>query len=375
MSLESEYGALTDYPAAEEQKYTQTTEFDGVEGHIQTKGLEQPPDFTALLEQFGYDPTEVRIVGHPRTSRWQTYDERWLTAYRFNIAPVTATSDAVDLEALVSKARKKPATATGPHWFVFQAGDQQLGKRSRDGSTEQIVDRYIQSVEAAKAEFKTLKRQGIEGIQLSFPGDCLEGNQSQKGQNLWLTQETITEQTRIFRRLLFHTIEELAPLTSEVLVTVVNGNHDQAQRTQNTYPGDGWATECAIAVSDALKLNEPAFGHVKVLVPDKWSGSMTVPVGDTAVTVAHGHQWTRNNAMTWWGKQAFHNQPAAGSQVLQHGHWHTWEVQAEVGRIRVSSPTFDCGSDYYRDRNGPDSRRGGLTYLLGAGEVSRMSLV
>jgi hypothetical protein len=115
--LDGERGRLAsqigDYPAADEKKYTPSTEFDGIEGHIQTKGLEQPPDFTALLEQFGYDPAEVRIVGHPRTSRWQTYDERWLTAYRFNIAPVELFASSADIEALVLKAKKKPSTATG----------------------------------------------------------------------------------------------------------------------------------------------------------------------------------------------------------------------------------------------------------------------
>lgn len=362
-------------PNPDEPKYTQSTEFDGTTGHIQTKGLEQPPDFTALLEQFGYDPDKVQIVGHPRTSRWQTYDERWLTAYRFNIAPLQAVASSAEIEAIVLRAKKTPASGSGPHWFVFQGSDTQIGKRSRDGSTEQIVERYVQAVDAAKAEFKNLKRLGVEGIQISLPGDCLEGNQSQSGRNLWLTQETITEQTRILRRLMMYTVEVFAPLVDQVFLDVVNGNHDQADRRQNYYPGDGWATETAISVSDALTLNPTSFSHVTVRVPEKWSGSMTIPVGDTAVTVAHGHQWTRNSAMTWWSKQAFHNQPAAGAQVLQHGHWHTWEVQAELDRIRISSPTFDCGSDHYRERHGANSRRGGLVYLLSAGEVSKMSLV
>lgn len=373
MSLEDSYNAQ---PTAKEVAYTPKTEFDGSEGFIQTKGLEQEPeDFTALLEQFGYDPTKVRIVGQPRTSRWQTYDERWLTAYRFNIAPVQAVASSADIEALVLRARKAPADASGPHWFVFQAGDQQLGKRSRDGSTEEIIERYVQSVEAAKAEFKCLKRHGVEGIQISLPGDCIEGNQSQGGRNLWLTQETITEQTRILRRLMFYTVETLAPLAGQVFLDVVNGNHDQAQRTQNTYPGDGWATETAIAVSDALKLNETSFGHVQVRVPDKWSGYMTVPVGDTVVTVAHGHQWRPKGAFKWWSDQALNNQPPGAAQILQCAHYHSWEVETTENRTRIQSDTFDCGSDWYREKTGATAKRGGLVYLLKTGEASRMSLV
>lgn len=382
---------LTAYPSAQEQQYTPKTEFDGVSGFIQTASLpaNEAPDFTAILTEFGYDPTQVRIVGQPRVSRWQQrsqtrdqfgqrtgeYETVWLCAYRFHLAPIAPISGTTDLDALVKAAKRKPAESSGPYWFVFQAGDQQLGKRSRDGSTEQIVERYLESVEAAKLEFKALKRLGIEGIQISYPGDCIEGNQSQGGKKLWLTQETITEQTRILRRLMFHTIEQLAPLTNHLYLDVVNGNHDQSQRQQNTYPGDGWATECAISVSDALKLNTASFGHVEVRVPEKWSGNMTVPVGDTVVTVVHGHQWRPNGAMKWWSEQALNNQPAGASQIVQCGHYHSWQVETTEHRTRIQSSTYDCGSDWYRDKRGATAKRGGLTYLLKSGQASRMSLV
>lgn len=368
---------LNEYPKADEPQYVPKTEFDGVSGHIQTGGLETAPtDYTELLEQFGYDPTQVRIVGHPRTSRWQTYDERWLTSYRFNIAPVSTVADSADLEAIIKQARVIRRQATGPHWFVFQAGDQQLGKRSRDGSTEQIVERYVRSVEDAKIEFASLKRHGIEGIQVSIPGDCLEGNQSQSGRNQgYLTQETITEQVLIFQRLLMYTVEQFAPLAEQIQVCVVGGNHDDAQRDLNTVPGNNWATTAATMVNDRLSDNPLAYGHVTVQVPDKWSSSMTVPIGDTVVTVVHGHQWRRNGAMKWWSEQALGMQPAGGAQLLQHGHWHTYEVETTEHRTRVASPTFDCGSDWYRDTHGGTSKRGAVVYLLKSGEVSRMSVV
>lgn len=356
---------------------TASTEWDGQQGYIQT-GVEgecfEPNDFDAILERFGFDPARVQIVGNPRISRWQRWDGDWLSAYRFHLGP-RALASAPDIEHIVRRARAERRPGTGPHWFVFQAGDLQIGKRSRDGSTEEILDRYVRSVEDSVREFAALKRYGIEGIQVSFPGDCIEGNQSQQGKNLWLTQETITEQTRIFRRLIMYTIDAFAPLTGRVFVDVVNGNHDQAQRQQNTYPGDGWATEAAVSVSDALTLNPLAFGHVEVRVPEKWSGHMTVPVGDTLVTVTHGHQWRRNKAMDWWAAQAVNNQPPAASAVLQHGHWHEWRIESSAERMVIGSSTFDCGSDWYRETNGGMSRRGGLVYLLRAGEASRMTLV
>jgi predicted phosphodiesterase len=209
-----------------------------------------------------------------------------------------------------------------------------------------------------------------------MPGDCLEGSVSQNGKNNgYLTQQSITEQTRVLRRLMLYAVDELSG-APEVKLDVVNGNHDQAQRQLNTWPGDGWATETAIAVSDALKMNPQAYGHVEVRLPDKFTGHMTVPVGDTVVTVIHGHQFRqRGNALKWWSEQAVHNQPPGAAQLLQAGHFHTWAVEGHATKTIVFSPTFDCGSDWFRDARGAESRRGALSYLLRGGEVSRMGVV
>jgi predicted phosphodiesterase len=385
MTLDDRLEELKSYPQADEVKYQPRTEFDGVTGYLQTGVLkEAPTDYSELLSQFGYDPEVIQIVGHPRISKWQQrsrirgtsdYETTWLTAFKFQIAAKGSASSATDIDAIAKRAKKEPKPGTGPHWMVFQAGDLQIGKRSRDGSTEQIVQRYFQSLESTVAEFKVLKKHGIEGIQISMPGDMCEGNQSQAGRNLWLTQETITEQGRILRRLMMVTVEAFAPLVDQVLLTVVNGNHDEAQRQQSTFPGDGWATESAIAVSEALTLNPTAYGHVKVQVPEKWSGSMTISVGNTIVTMVHGHQWRMGQAFKWWSDQALNNQPAGAASILQHGHYHSWQVETTECKTRIQSSTYDCGSDWYRDKRGSTSRRGGLVYLLNAGEVSRMSLL
>jgi hypothetical protein len=367
---------LLKQPTAVESEFKPRTEFDGQTGYLQTGALPAAPtSFTELLEQFGYNPNEVQVVGHPRISRWQSFNGEWLAAYRFQIAPKTPASNIDELIAQVGQHRPHNPTGGGPHFFVYQAGDLQLGKRSRDGSTEQIVERYLESVDLAVEEYARLSTLGIEGVQISMPGDCIEGAVSQGSRNLWLTKETVTEQVRILRRLMLHAIERFAPLTDKVYLDVCNGNHDENSRAQNFYPGDGWATEAAIAVSDALAMNEAAFGHVEVRVPNKWNGSMTVPVGSTVVTVVHGHQWRIGQGFRWWQEQCFGNQNPAGAQVLQHGHQHSWEVQTTSDRIRISSSTFDCGSDWYRDAHGQDAKRGGLTYLLRDGDASRMSLV
>ena len=352
-----------------------------VEPETHATSIEGPhnnSDYTAILAACGHDPAKVTFAAPPAvTTRWKL-DGTQVSSYRYKLIP---KPEQTSLEPLIERVRSaalhKPvaASVSNPHFLVFQAGDLQIGKRSRDGSTEQIVERYLESVERIKDEYADLKRHGIEGIQVSMPGDCVEGIVSQGGMNMWLTQETITEQTRIYRRLMLHTVEQLAPLTDKMYLDVCGGNHDQATRQLNTYPGDNWATECAISVKDALEMNTGAYGHVEVRVPDKWSGSMTVPVGSTLVTVVHGHQWARGKGMEWLRNQDFGHQAARGTQVLQHGHQHEWDLSTTREVTRISSPTYDCGSDWYREKSGGDSKRGGLAYLLRDGEVSRMSLV
>lgn len=359
-----------------------SSEYDGSVGYIQTVPLTGIPSHDEILREWGYDPNEVAIVGNPRVSRWQQKSKKdsepiWLQAYKFTIVP-KLNAAMPDIEALVAWAKAKkpqPATTVNPYWFVFQAGDQQLGKRSREGSTEQIVQRFLESVEGARNEFKSLKRYGIEGIQISMPGDCIEGNQSQGGRNVWLTQEAITEQVRIFRRLLYHTVERLAPLADQVIVTVVNGNHDEADRRLNYYPGDGWATHTAEAVAERMADNPGAFGHVKMICPDKWRGAVTVEVGDTVVGIVHGHQWGKNKSFDWLANQAVNRHPVGGAQVLQHGHYHEWSVRTNKHVTIVQSPTFEVASDYLIDKQGSTAKRGAVIYLVRAGEISKMSLV
>ena len=178
MTLEDKLEDLKAYPQAEETKYQPKTEFDGTTGYLQTGVLkEAPSDYAELLTQFGYNPEVVQIVGHPRVSKWQQrarirgtseYETSWLSAFKFQIAAKGSTSAPTDLEAIAKRAKKEPKAGTGPHWMVFQAGDLQIGKRASGGATEEILDRYFQSVEAFIGEFKSAKRLGIEGIQISM---------------------------------------------------------------------------------------------------------------------------------------------------------------------------------------------------------------
>ncbi|NKY60365.1 hypothetical protein [Nocardia flavorosea] len=372
---------LLKQPTAVEAEHRARTEYDGqTGGYLQTGPLAEPPaSHVELLKQFGYDPDEVQIVGAPRISRWQTYDERWLSAYRFQIAPRTAS--AAGLEELIASIRDRephrPAESAGDGVFVYQAGDMQFGKI--DGySVEGSVNRYFQSVDRALAELKGRQsRDRIGAVHLAFVGDCIEnGGVSQGGALAWRQSLTVTEQVRLWRRTLLETVKAFAPLADEVAVSVIGGNHDDATRVPvRTRADDNWATEGAIAVADALAENTAAYGHVRVQVPPKDQGYMTVRVGESVFTLLHGHQFRKGKADAWWASQAYHQGNPAGADFLLHGHYHETGIQQSAARTIICSPTFDGGSAWYRDKTGAESRQGALIYTTRGREFENLSLV
>lgn len=387
MATGPDLAALLEQPTAEEAKYTPRTEFDGTSGFIQTRGLrEQPANYVALLTEFGYDPEAVEIVGTPRVSRWQQrarnedgdFETVWLQAYRFQIRERTLGSNLVqelidEITSWAPPAKPKKRKKTAGSVFVVQIGDTQWGKDAGDGS-EGIAKRWLETVDnAAEAYRRHVDRHGPSPILLAIVGDCLEGNQSQGG-TLPLDL-TITEQARVYRRSLMHAVRVLAPLTRGLTVAVVNGNHDEAARgDRKTRIDDGWATEGAIAVGDALAMSK-AYKHVRVVVPPKEQGYMTIKVGETVFTLAHGHQWSRGKATQWLASQAYYHGGPGAADFLLHGHWHSTSIAVDGPRTIVCSSTIDGGSPWFRDRTGAVSRTGGLAFTAVGPQFHGMEMI
>jgi predicted phosphodiesterase len=359
--------------------YTPTTEYDprSGTGYIQTGAVTSPPVYEELLKSFGYDPKEVRIVGTLRTSRWQQREDGdWLYSYRFSLAPAT-TTNIDELIEIINKRKIRKPEPTGEgmpfHWLV---GDLQLGKIDGDG-TEGIVTRVLESIEKGVEELKRLRKtRKINMVHHAWLGDCMEGNVSQGGKLLFRTELTITEQYRLFRRLMLHAIDAFAPYTERLEVDVVNGNHDQAQRQPVLTRGDdGHATEAAIAVADALKLNESSYGHVSIYVPNKDESMVTRQIGDSVFTHIHGHQITRGKSFDWWARQALNLHSAGASQFLLHGHEHEFRIQARRDRTEICVPTFESRSQYWVDTHGDLSKNGALVMLSEGSDFGDLSIV
>src|SRR6185437_13151314 len=78
---------------------------------------------------------------------------------------------------------------------------------------------------------ETLEREGgCDLLIIPVLGDCIEGLVSQGGKLVARLDISITEQVRVYRRLLTHIIAELSQYARRVIVPVLPGNHDETYR-------------------------------------------------------------------------------------------------------------------------------------------------
>ncbi len=377
-------GSLKDHlvtPTTTEPKptwsFNRVTEYDGNQGYLQTEPMAKAPNNDELLEMFGYDPKEVRIVGLLKTSKWQQREDgEFLNSYRFALAPA-ATSSMSEIIDLINKRKfTPPKTEGGTAVYHWLAGDLQLGKIDGDG-TQGVVDRVLSSIDNGVKEFKQLRKFNKMGlVHQAWLGDCGEGNQSQGGKLMWRTELTITEQYRLFRRLALYAIDAFAPLVERVEIDVVNGNHDDAQRMPVlTRSDDGHATEALIALADGLALNPATYGHVKIFVPQKDEMSITREIGDTIFTHAHGHQWAKGKVFDWWAGQALNNHSPAAAHFLLHGHEHEFKIQSKKERTQICVPTFESESTYWKQRYGDVAKTGAVSMITENREFRNFTIV
>lgn len=373
-------GRLDEYLAQPTAKEVEvSTEFDTSGNYIQTRVLEsQPESVDEVLEVFGHDAEKCCIDGPVSISHRELNDGRIISTYRYKLRERPSSVDIGEIVKEVRKARRhKPVSSAGNRIFVFQASDLQLGKIDGYGP-EGTVKRYFESVDTAVAEYKARHRANpIGAIHLVFAGDCIEnGGVSQGGKLAWRQTLTVTEQVRVWRRLLLETVKRFAPLTDALYVSTVGGNHDDATRTPvQTRADDNWATEGAIAVADALEENPEAYGHVVVQVPPLDQGYMTVKIGESIFTILHGHQFRKGKADAWVASQAFYLGNPTAAHFILHGHWHSTSVQQDGPRTIVCSGTYDGGSSWYRDLTGAESRQGGLIYVTDGAEFEGLTRI
>lgn len=340
-----------------------------------------PPSADEILLEFDLEPSEW-IVTNVRKSKWQTFNGDWLSAYRISVVPAKTSQELdFDLEQLVTeikrwKPTKGPRKVSGSDAFCVVPSDQQIGKKANGEGTPESIARILEYTEGAVWRLQELRKIGrsLGTVAFAMLGDHVEGNTSQGGrlQSAAASDMGLTEQTRVARRLLMQQIKTFAPLCEELVVAVVNGNHDEVTRQIVADPSDGWNVEIASAVQDACAEN-PALEHVHFRFPQHDHQTLTVNINGTLVGLFHGHQSGRD-VVKYLSTQAAGQTALGQADLWLSGHYHHFKALDIGNRLWLQAPTTDPGSPWWRDRAGLESSPGLLTLTVGEGVNPRQDI-
>ena len=333
------------------------------------------PEEAAILTEFGLDPKVWEITG-ARKSRWQQTEGTWLEAQRVSFRKRGSgfSIRREDVESVLSKySHPQPVNKEDGDFqgtVMIPAGDLQVGKQD-GGGTAATIQRFARLTEAIAESIdpKATGMRGVENLLLPWLGDCIEGIVSQNGRLLASLDVPVSEQVRIYRRLMMHQLGVLAPLARRVLVPVVPGNHDETTRVQQMPITDSWAIEGAVAVQDWMQ-GRPEYDHVQNMYPEATEPGVTVDVAGLTVSIIHGHTTGRScdKVIDWWKGQSHGRQLAGQADILISAHWHHLRAEATGGnRTWLQIPALDGGSDWYRRKTGDEPDSGLVTLELTPG--------
>lgn len=362
--------------------YEPGVEWDGSKGYVVTEPLsEAPKDWTAILGVWGL-PTDgsVKIVEPIQMRAWDTQTKDGIQRmfyYRANVISAKKTWEAKELLDVIDTWKPfKKNDFKGDTAFIVNYADTQIGKMDGDGS-QGTIDRVLAKTDAAVERLKELRKTGHEIDEIYLPqlGDCIEGFNSGGGNRSWRNDLDLTQQIRVYRRLLLHVVKTFAPLADKIVVPCVPGNHDEAVRQGNqmaTSSTDSFALDAASAVADAVKLW--GADHISFVFPKTDTLTITLNIKGTIVGFTHGHQ-TRGKAPEWWSKQAHGMQPIGDATLLLTGHFHHLHIQQTGPKTWIQMPALDGGSQWFVDRTGLEAPAGLVTFTINPSGWKNLSIV
>lgn len=345
---------------------------------VSTPRNEEVTNAEDLLAEFDLDPKDWIVVS-VRRSKWEGGRAgEWLNSYRVSLKPRGYASQMLDASELEKEIKKwRPAKgskpATGELTALYAVGDTQWGKDAGDG-TEGTVRRVRNALTEALARQQEIKKRGVGPIAIPQMGDCIEGVVSQGGKIAGRLDLDLTSQIRVGRRVLLEWVKAFAPLTNELIIPVVPGNHDESHRQLITDPMDSFQVEIVAQVLDICKEN-PDLQHVTARYPERDNSTLAVNHSGMLVGYAHGHQV--RDPQKWWQGQALGDTPVGQADLLITAHYHHYAVKQLNHRLWVQTPALDGGSFWFADRTGIGGRTptGIVSMVIGEGYDPRRDLV
>lgn len=288
--------------------------------------------------------------------------------YRFKVVPKGSRQDE-DIAVLMAEAKaaspvnfpqRRPIGVTSE---VINLADFQVGKTDELGGTAETLARS----EAALADvLRALEMDMVDQIVLVDPGDALEGFES--APNADQTNDlSLTEQIRVWRRILWRWIDALAPLVPDLVVIGVPSNHCRVRRGKNAqgHALDDFGIEAIAQVSDIAQANPDRYGHIRFIIPEEHQEHVLFTlVGGQVLGVAHGHQKNSPAQLTGWVKSTG-RRGLAQADIVVVGHFHHLVVEAFGDQQWLFvCPTNDNGSSWFTPSSGERSEPGILTFRV-----------
>jgi hypothetical protein len=361
--------------------------WNGDSGTLTSQPLNaEPNDWSELLAVWDLDPEVFEVVEPVQYRAWDAPNPegglRRLFYYRATIRRrVESRASVAELLAVLKEKRPRTASYEASEdgfMYVVPAGDLQIGKPDGDGS-EGTIRRFVEKTDLSVIRLKELRRlkRPISGVMLPWLGDCIEGLVSQGGAlaAAGRLDLTMSEQLRVYRRLMLYQIQQFAGLTDRIIVPVVPGNHDEVQKAGKVVRrfDDSWAIEGAVAVADALKLSSQ-YDHISFVFPGVDELTITLDVAGTPVGFAHGHQFGRD-PMKWWAGQAHGMQDIGSATLLLGAHLHHLRIEQGGAKTFIQIPAMDGGSTWWRHKTGQDAPAAMVSMLIGHGGWTDLAIM
>lgn len=345
--------------------------------------LNGPDDFSKAVREMGVPIPEgcslVLIEARLNTGAWaRDVDDKgaphtayrspsWV--YRFKVVASTAVVDA-DLTALFASARrrvtKRPISPTSPtRTMVVVLGDFQVGKVDSLGGIEELIARNLSALGGVMQRARKLKPAEIVLVDV---GDGMEMFES--APNAARTNDLqFTEQLRVWRRIFWGWVAELAKLGVPLKVMGVPSNHCRVRRGKDALgpANDDLGLEVISQLADMAKVNPEAYGHVEFHVPHKYDEHLALTLASGKVLGAfHGHQKSSVNALVGWLEgQSAGRSPIGHADIVVAGHFHNLRQETwGDDRWLFVAPTMDSGSSWFTNLSGKCSRAGVLTFTV-----------
>ena len=350
-----------------------------------------PDDYQKILDSFGWplpDGARLELVSAAYDPAAWHRDQPWSDdpdapyrkapavtrpVWRYRLAvkydqPGVTPEDRAALVKMAErgKGKKPPTPPKVDAAYVVAICDPQIGKAGEgadgDQGSEGTVQRLLDTLEVIAHDIRKTRPSQIV---LLDGGDQVENCQNTSTQ-VRTNDLDLTEQMRVWRRILMRYVIRLSGLSPKLTVATVPSNHGQfrtAPKSPASGPWDDFGMDCMAAVQDAVTVALPG-ADIDFAYPRRGLESLVIDVAGTSIGLAHGHQAkSPDRVPDWIANQAAGKQPFEQAHVCVTAHFHHLRVQDIIGgRLWIQCPTIDPGSTWLTRAAGEWSAPGMLTF-------------